>query len=200
MKREETILRTWNEIIGLNSKVLNENKFALGHLYDCELVLGLTPLSVIQQVEITKNPITLKKPAFKNLEFSGVQLLRSLNFNEVNSVEVDDWAETLMRYLEINMAILKKKCINTFGSVSIGKEVLLELAAFLLDHYFSTNDLRFLNIVIKLMDRRWLYSYHEKIHLDEDNKKSIYSDLLKVRLWIMREAALKNLAEGTEHA
>jgi hypothetical protein len=36
--------------------------------------------------------------------------------------------------------------------------------------------------------------------LDEDNKKSIYSDLLKVRLWIMREAALKNLAEGTQHA
>ncbi|MFC2065399.1 hypothetical protein ACFLXB_09930, partial [Chloroflexota bacterium] len=114
--------------------------------------------------------------------------------------ELITWAETIMRFLEINLSTLKAKCKKKFGSVRSGIPTLLEMTAFLMDCHFAWKDLRYLNIVLKLMDLNWLYSFDGSIKLKPSQKDSMQINHLQSRLMIMRQAALKNIDDGLPDA
>jgi hypothetical protein len=192
--------RLWREVSELDPDILEANRFSLCNLYDSETILGLTPILKLQPMDISEDSILSKKPAFKNLNLTGIQYLRSLVSKNIRIPEVTDWAEMIMRFLEINQMVLKKKCKNTFGSILAGKNSMLELTAFLLDYHFAWHDLRYLNIVLKLMDQSWFYSFERKSMIKKYPKKNLSINLLQIRLLIMREAALRKLSTGYERA
>ena len=190
------ISRLWQEFAILEPEILKANWLTLGNFYDCETVLGLSPLAKFPALDIPDKTILTKKPAFKNLDIQGIQYLRVLVDSNYPKKEVVEWAETIMRFLEINLTVLKVKCKNKFGSIHTGKTVMLELIAFLMDCHCAWNDLRFLNIVLKLMDLHWLYSFDGAIKFNPGHKDTLHTDYLQFRLLIMREAALKKLTNG----
>src|SRR3990172_2710684 len=200
MSNNVPLSRLWNVIAKMDSDILDSHKFALGYLYGCDAILGLKPHLNIRPIEIVENPMINKKPAFKNMDIAGIQYLRSLVFKQAKIDVVTDWAETIMRFLEINHAILKKKCTNTFDSILTGRITMLELTALLMDCHFAWHDLRYLNIVLKLMDQHWLYSFDGREFFLEGRKHPTQINLMQFRLLIMREAALKNISGGFVYA
>jgi hypothetical protein len=66
------------------------------------------------------------------------------------------WAEKLLRYCEIFQPDLRRRAREKWGSAHDTAQRMGELAQFFFDYYESTRDLRFLNIVLKLADARWI--------------------------------------------
>ena len=200
MSNINLITRLWQDIALLDTKILKANWLTLGNFYGSETILKLSPLPKFPALDIPDNTILTKKPAFKNLNIQGIQYLRVLVESSSKNKEVIEWAETIMRFLEINLTVLKVKCKNKFGSIHSGKTVMLELTAFLMDCHYSWSDLRYLNIALKLMDLHWIYSFDGAIKFNPGHKDTSHTDYLQFRLLIMREAALKNLTTGYNDA
>ena len=200
MKNINLITKLWQDIALMDTEIIKANWLNLGNFYGSETILGLSPLPKFLAPDIPDKTILTKKPAFKNLDIRGIQYLRVLVDSNYQTQEVIEWAETIMRFLEINLTVLKVKCKNKFGSIHTGKTFMLELTAFMMDCHYAWNDLRFLNIVLKLMDLHWLYSFDGAVKLKPGQKDTLHTDYLQFRLLIMREAALKKLTNGSINA
>lgn len=185
--------RWWGTILELDQPTIFQNASALNHLYGCEIILGLKALPVIQAPVPANTKIKDKKPLFKNLEPADIQVLRSwLHLGEETSL-INDWAETILRYSEINQSSLVKKARVQFQTVSDIRLPVLDMTAFLLDFYHERHDLRFLNVVLKLIELPGLINLHGIDRNLLRGAKKLSITLLQVRLYIMCEAALLQL-------
>ena len=73
-----------------------------------------------------------------------------------SGLPVAAWAEKLLRYCEIYQPTLRRRSLDKWGSPSAAAQQMGELLRFFFAHYEATRDLRFLNIVLKLADARWM--------------------------------------------
>lgn len=190
----------WSMVLKMDAPTLAMHASALDQLHGCEVYLGLKALQDIQSPLPFMTEIGAKKTSFKNLEQADIQVLRYWLQHAENTQLVNDWAETILRYCEINLSSLLKKTRVQFSSGSRSADArptLLELSAFLLDVYFERQDLRFLNIVLKLIELPGLIS-RRTITKDLDGSLSqVSTALLQIRLLIMSEVALQQLKSGT---
>jgi hypothetical protein len=184
----------WGLIKNMNTPTLGMNASALCQLHGCERTLGLQPLPDLQFPDLPSIGLFSRKPAFKNLDFPGILTLRKYLHTTENTRELSHWAETLLRYLEINLSSLLKRARSQYGSAQAGRQALLELTAFMLDVYFEWLDLRFLNIALKLMDIPGILTVKSISKDLTDQDKKLPAALVQVRLLIMSEAALQGLS------
>jgi hypothetical protein len=183
----------WSIIKGLDFPILEMNAAALWNLQGCELALGLQPLPGLRIPDLPPSmELFAGKPAFKNLNLPDILILRKCLHSNENTLELSLWAETLLRFLEINQASLLKRARSQFGSAQTARQALLELTAFILDVYFENQDLRFLNLALKLIDLPGLLSV-KSISKDLTDHNKLSSALYQVRILIMSEAALQQL-------
>jgi hypothetical protein len=191
----------WSLILKMDAPTLVMHASALDHLHGCEVYLGLKALPEIQSPMPFLTEIGAKKSSFKNLEQADVPVLRYWLDHTENIQLINDWAETILRYCEINQSSLLKKARVQFRSgsqsASNARLTLLEMSAFLLDLYFERQDLRFLNIVLKLIELSGLFSKRTIAKDLDGNLNQVSIDLLQIRIMIMSEAALRQLKNGT---
>jgi hypothetical protein len=181
----QTLLQQcWKTISDLETPIRETHDSALFNLHGCELILGLQPLPPLSLPGIQSTEIFSKKPAFKALTIPVIDALRRSLFTGKDIIERSEWAEYLLRYMEINLQ---------FGSTQSARLAILDLTAFLLDVYFEKKDLRFLNLTLKLIDLPGLLSIKNISNDLLKQDKGFLAALYQVRLLIMTEAAIQQL-------
>jgi hypothetical protein len=196
MMAQNLINLWWPIITGLNATELKNNASSLSHLHGCDKTLGLIPLPNLQFPDIPTSDILSQKPAFKHLDIPDILFMRKCLFAKEISPVLSIWAETLLRYLEINLATILKKARSQFCSARSGQMALLELTAFMLDLYFEWDDLRYLNIALKLMDKPGILSINSISRNYSDQNRKLPQILIQVRLLILRQAALQEICKS----
>ena len=139
--------------------------------------------------------LSVEKASFKQLSQDRLSALRGLLYagHEIEKVSV--WAEKLMRYCEIYYPTLKRRSSDKWGSPLSRRLGMLHLASFLLDYQLASNDLRYLNTVLKLMDFKWICQPRS---VSQDLNRSgdrLACALFQVRLYMMADCALEKLVE-----
>ena len=66
------------------------------------------------------------------------------------------WAEKLLRFCEVRRPILKQKALDKWKNIGDASRNIRFLTLFFLDYYRLHRDLRFLNVVLKLVDVKWI--------------------------------------------
>ena len=181
----------WNIISKLDDSTLEENASSLNHLYGCEEYLGLNKLRDLNYPTLPASDLLLKQPAFINLEQGDLQILRGWLYLGENKPQTSNWAETLLRYAEINQTSLMNKTIAKFQSSKAAWLFLYEMIAFLMDNYFETLDLRFFNICLKLIEMNGPFNTKSITRTLQNHV--LYPTLLQVRILIMSETAFRKL-------
>jgi hypothetical protein len=103
-------------------------------------------------------PLYEINPSFKNLTPEILMNLRlSLTSNhEPENATVGIWAEKLLRYCEIRQADLRNRVKEKWKKDLQARQNMSDIAGFLFEYYKSYHDIRFLNVVLKLSDKRWV--------------------------------------------
>jgi hypothetical protein len=122
---------------------------------------------------------------FAAIEVADLVALRRNIYANQHSKIVNQWAEKLLLYCEIHRAALKKKAFDAFSKKSTVQHIFAQLSAFFLDYYRQTNDLRFLNIQLKLADIDWLKVTNATVGLH----------WLSIRNYLLTENALQQLSK-----
>jgi hypothetical protein len=194
IKSERSMLQSWWEtILKFETSIQESNADALVNMHGCETILGFKSLPLFSFPDLPTSELFTRRPAFKNLEFSDILFLRK-SLQAGDSVEeLSQWAESLLRFIEINLGSVIKKARVQFGSSHTAQQAILQLSAFLLDFYYETGDLRFLNATLKMIDLTGLVTV-KKISNDlKKQGKEHLAALYQVRLLLMVEAALQQL-------
>jgi hypothetical protein len=98
------------------------------------------------------------EPSWKNLTYEILaDLLKSLNnIQNPDGEIVALWAEKILRYCEVFLASLRKRAYKKWNKKGNVKKNMTEISFFLFEYYRTSRDIRFLNIVLKLLDMRWI--------------------------------------------
>ena len=184
----------WEKIIRIGKGIPETNLSILAYLYGCESAFDLKPLFLTTKPGNPSGEIFFKKPSFKDLLFSDLDDLRSSLRLGKKQIEISVWAEYLLRFVELNLSTMKKKVNQKFPDNQTSRLFLLELCAFLLDIFYETHDLRFLNASLKMIDIPGLITI-KSIRQDlgrQDNRQLI--SLYQIRVLMMSEAAILQLS------
>ena len=129
--------------------------------------------------------VSLEKPAFFQLSHEKLACLRLMIYqSHPHSSQVYEWAEKLIRFIEINYAIFKKRILGQWKPVHHAQLLCLHASSFLLDYTILNRDLRGLNSVLKLMDLKWIY---QKKDLCSVLETGTHSALFQLRLLLVSE-------------
>ena len=132
----------------------------------------------------------LENPSFYQITHDKLICLRFMTYKINQSSELELWAEKLIRFIEINLSLFKKKVLYQWNSIHIARLVCLHVSAFLLDYAVFKNDLRCLNAVLKIMDMKWIYKknlYHTLM------KETDSTTLFQFRLFLVSEYILDQI-------
>lgn len=188
-----SIIQWWNSLQSLSKKELEENASSLSNLHNIEQILELQPLPELLFPVIQSSDLFLRKPAFKSLQIPDILFLRKCILTREKTNEITTWAEYLLRYLEINRLSIIKKSRFQFGSKESGRLALLELTALMVDIYFLWDDLRYLNLALKLMDMPGIFLLGAAPIKNIRRNKKLSLTLLQVRLMFLQQAAIEKI-------
>ncbi len=156
--------------------------------------LGLDPIADIG-FDRTRTPNSLPSDAkFKNVTADILLCLRHKLSNGEEAELVGKWANGLMRYCEIRRNDLERRTGQKWPDRTRRRLCMLQVTAFLLDYYYESRDLRFLNVVLKLSDMKWILN-RGKIEsgLQSTDQDVFVAALFGMRIVMMREHALARL-------
>ena len=95
-------------------------------------------------------------PKFKNLTDEDIVRLRLFLQQKIEFSQLQTWAVSLVRYIEIQYPLLKKK-EKLAGRDSIqSKSLFTQLISFFVEYYVETKDLIYLNTTLKILDLKWI--------------------------------------------
>jgi len=162
-------------------------------LHNSEQILDLKPLPDLQFPVLGSIGLFSMKPSFKLLSIPEILFLRKSVLTNEKIPQLEAWVEFLLRYLEINRPSIIKRARLQFGSSQVGRMALLELTALFMDTYFRWGDLRYLNLVLKIMDMPRIYSMSSIGKKITGQNKNLPFLLIQIRLMILRQAALDGI-------
>ena len=129
---------------------------------------------------------------FFSLNSNMLNVLTISLINHKHIEKISGFAMAIQRFVEINYGYLLEK---TREKKTIPKDQVslhyLKAAVFLLDYYFFSGDLRYLNTCLKLMDYNWIFSVN-----NIKNEYLTLQTLLECRLWLLTEYALSELEKN----
>ncbi len=182
-----SIQNRWNEAYG--------HPWApLMNLAGCEEKLDMPHESLPEAGFLEWDPGSLPDDASFKATTMDVLLALRKNLAERQNEQITlAWAEKLMRYCEIYNTSLKKRAIQKWGSLQETRSGMLHLASFLLDVYFDSRDIRFLNTTLKLMDKAWIFTASDTTrNLGKSGSPYTWA-LFQFRLSLMCACALEAL-------
>lgn len=96
---------------------------------------------------------------YKNFGEVSIQTLTYIRLkiaeNDIDT-NIENWCEKLLRYCEIQYNSLKKRAIKQGRTREEIIKVYNQLIALFIEYYIGRSDLRFFNIALKLMDKKWV--------------------------------------------
>jgi methionyl-tRNA formyltransferase len=202
----------WALIVRHEPSKVNNLLMPLSHLWGCHEPLSSLAGDLRIPVEVISGyHSSMPTPEINPDEasFKGVSqaVLLGLRMNLYASRDIEAvlvWAEKLMRYCEIYLPTLKKRALDKWVSAPQAQLGMMHLAAFLLDVYFSTKDLRYLNTVLKLLDLKWLCDLKttgRRLKIADQTAAGddlFICGLFQFRLCLLSECALSALANAPE--
>ena len=192
----DEITDIWDEISKLNSHLLSNPYAPLIGLDDALHDFGLTPLPESEYNPEISPLIHTQQPSFKYLTEEILISLRNCLYNQSEMDTVSIWAEKLLRFCEIRFASLKKRAHEKWGDRQVTQLNMLHLSAFLLDYFAHSNDLRFLNTVLKLADIGWIIKIKSIYRGLSATNDHILNNLFQFRILLLTEHALNQLSQG----
>jgi hypothetical protein len=192
----EKITGLWLKIQQIDPKLISEFGQPLNHLEAASAYFELPPLPLPEFNYHLTEIIDQAKPSFRDLTGD---ILNTLLWNLHNQTDISTvalWAEKLLRFCEIRLPTLKKRAFNKWVSRQKVNELMLRLTSFLLDFYFFSLDLRYLNTVLKLSDLKWITD-HARIQskLSFTDQRLEFA-LLEYRILLLNTYALQTLVVG----
>jgi len=183
----------WDVIFRKESRLLEDDRGPLVYLRGSEEFFGLRRLPPLRFAIEADIHVQSESVAFKHLSATDIRVLRKNMFAGSDTNITARWAETLMRFCEVRHSTLKQRAVAKWGSEQAAQLSFLEIAAFLLDYYYCTKDIRFVNTVLKLADSRWILQ-EGRIHRNLfRGGRRFLSALFQVRLLLMTECAIRRL-------
>ncbi len=155
MDKDKT-LKYWQKICRLKPNLIDQFGFPLTNFNPGGKYFNLSSLNLPDFEFQLSDEISKAQPSFKEVTDD---ILMELTLKLQRQTDMDCvslWAEKLMRFCEIRLPTLRKRAFTKMGSRIGAKNHLLRIASFLLDFYFSTQDLRYLNTVLKITDQKWI--------------------------------------------
>jgi len=193
---QKKLTSLWQTILDLEPRLLVDDRLPLVHI-EKYLSFYKLPPSPLPEFE-SKSAVNIHsaQPSYKNLSAG---ILFALRQNLYEHTEIDSvalWAEKLMRFCEVRMSSLRKRAFTKWGNKAVAKNRMLELTAFLLDTYFYSDDLRYLNTVLKLSDLKWILNT-QKIQPNLTKKdERVIAALFEFRIILLTSYALDRLHPG----
>ncbi len=129
-------------------------------------------------------------PSFKTLTDEIIFTLRHHIYNQTKPDIVDKWAEKLMRFCEVRYRTLKTKSKDKCATKAKAQLHILHLGCLFMDQYFSTKDLRFLNVALKIADLKWVIDKRTIKNQLIKNNGDLDSTLFQFRLILTIEYAM----------
>ena len=186
--------RWWKQIARRGIPSAAERLEPLMNIGEAAAYFDLQPSPRVQAGVIP--PMPPGEPGFKNLSQETLLALR-LNLQAQPDLDlVGLWAEKLMRYCEIHLPRLAKRASEKWGDKSGARLQVLQLASFLLDYYFHTRDLRYLNTALKLADLGWLVNPKRLARELDGEQEQFAMALFQFRILLMSEYAIERLQQG----
>jgi len=200
MTASESQLSDWWRLIRqVPADRLSDSRGPLIGLNDVVDHYGFAPLSRIS-IDSTSLPAELPaEPLFKNLTSDFLPVLR---YKLSDGAEVDvavSWAERVMRYCEIWRHDLEKRMQTKTSSPADAVLFTLQIAAFMLDTYETTNDHRYLNLALKIRDMDWVATTRSISNgLRDADQDQFVAALFGVRIHLMCDRAVARLEGPTQ--
>ena len=134
--------------------------------------------------------------ALKNLTLPVLDLLQRGCLASETPPWVYIWADKLLRGCELNRRQLQTRIVNTGESTNILQTKALRMCLFFLSFFSVSNDARYVNIVLKIVDMRWLrYSSSTP----KNCPKITIDKLLEVMISVVLDLALIRISSPTWH-
>jgi hypothetical protein len=196
MMKEDTIKELWRQICGLDNIKLSDSRLPLEHLDEYLRYFRLEPLQSGRKRFVKDSEIIKKDPSFKELNN---EILLDLRYCLYTGESLDTaalWAEKLLRFCEVRLTSLRKRAIEKCASQREGQLLVLHLAAFLLDYGAHTDDLRYLNTVLKLADQKWILDSRTIPKLLHGSPDKVACGVFQFRVILVCEHVLERLGKG----
>ena len=183
----------WGVICELRPQALADARRPL-HGIEQELAeFGLSLLELPTAAGSSLPLATELKPSFKNLSDAVLLALRDC---KTDPQIVSLWAETLMQFCEIKLSSLKSLAKGKWGAAE-ARGNMLHLMTFFLDCGRAADDPRFLNIVLKLLDFRWIVDGQAWERDLKQGGDAALSALFQFRLLLLSEFAVAQLCKAS---
>ncbi len=190
------IRNCWEIIQQIDNDRLNTQFQPLVHIDRFLTPFDLSPLAVNEaRADLTPDFNTIK-PGFSNLTDEVILALRYCLYAQERLDTVSNWTEKLMRFCEIRYSSLIRRCARKCETGTAARGHILHIAVLLMDQLIATNDLRYLNTALKLMELRGILN-KKNLHSDlSRNNDEIELALFQFRLVLATEYAVCKLHEG----
>lgn len=188
------LVRQWGErVLTLRIQDLEDDRGPLIHLEECYPLFDLQPLPVLRFEVKSGAQVIPVEPSFKHVTPQALVYLRKELYETENTERVSLWAERLMRFCEVRYGDLYQRARQKGLNKTEAQLLFLQIAAFLLDFYQASGDLRFLNTVLKLNDLGWILQPRRIAQQLGQTGVSVLIALFQVRLIIVSEYAMQRL-------
>lgn len=179
-----------------NKELIHEPPYPLAHLEDPIRYFCLSPLpGSSEKLVAFMEPISVE-PSFANCSKEILLWLRVQLYYDKSQPVVSTWAEKLMRFCELRLPTLRKRCLGKCKTPSNARLLMLHLTAFLLDYAIYSKDARYLNTALKLTDLKWILD-QKWMHKDlSSSQRAEAVTLFQVRVLLLNEYALDRLSKG----
>lgn len=192
----DTFKEWWDRILQAQEGIRGDARVPLLDLDKYVEYGGLSLSTSMDQSTVPASPTEIGQPAFKNLTEEKVLALRLKLHHQDDLKMVELWAETLMRFCEIRYRTLKKRAVKKCGDLQKARFHLLHLTAFFLDYCLYTKDLRFFNVVLKLLDLPWLVNEKEIATLLDKGGEGTICAVFQFRILLIKKYIVDRLCQG----
>jgi hypothetical protein len=198
MRNTTIIQNCWNTIKNTHEKKLNDNFQVLLNIQPYLNYFKLTPVSFKTNL-ITTSLNTKIEPHFENVTNNIIFELKNSIYSKSKLTHTKHWAEKLLKFFEIQHKNLKqrtsqKRPPNIDNTINI-----LHILTFLIEYGIYLNDLRYLNVTLKVLDVNWVFNPNNIEHNLKKNKSNFKLGLLQFNLILISEFWLQTLEESIKN-
>jgi hypothetical protein len=188
--------RWWKILLHLEDDLLHDPCMPLVNLDSClehfHLALPALPIPKPDSTDGKELP----EPGFENLTLSILDHLRKSHYAGLEKPVTAAWAEKLLRFCEIRSSSLSTRTRRKWGNHQIARLNFLQVTTFLLDYGKDQGDLRFLNIILKLTNQKWLFNTRGIIRGLRGNRETALAALFQIRILLLSEYLIDTWKAG----
>lgn len=194
LPNNQQLSQWWSEIKKNEATIVKSKYAPFINMQNCLPYFQLTSLNDSSDSFFMNIVPSNSEPSFANLNEEVMLFLRAKLYKNQQYAAVNAWAEKLLRYCEIRQKDIKKLAIKKWKNRQNAQLNMLHLMVFFLDMAYVRDDMRFLNIALKLNDHKWLMD-HSKILQSLIKAEQIEITCFQVRVYMMINYLLSLLHE-----